>query len=154
MISAIPPGLALIVGAFLLPLAGPRQRTVLVLGLPLLALARVWQIPDEVTLRVSFLGYELEPVRGDRLSRLFGTIFAIMAFGGGLFALHRARVVELVAAFVYAGSAIGAAFAGDLITLFVFWEVMALASTVVVWSVCTGPSYAASMRYLMIHLLG
>ena len=137
MISAIPPGLVLILGALLLPLVGPQQRAVLVLGLPLLALAMVWQIPDAVTLRLPFLGYELEPVKGDRLSRLFATIFAIMAFGGGLFALNRVRTLELVVAFVYAGSAIGVAFAGDLITLFVFWEIMALASTAIVWSVGT-----------------
>jgi multicomponent Na+:H+ antiporter subunit D len=154
MISAIPPGLALILGALLLPLAGARLRPLLVLGLPLLVLAMVWQIPDGVALRISFLGYELEPVKGDRLSRLFGIVFAIAAFGAGLFALSRTRTLELVAAFVYAGCAIGAVFAGDLITLFVYWETMALASTVVVWSTCTASSYAASMRYLMVHLLG
>ena len=152
--SAIPPGVALVLGALLLPLVGPRLRTALVVSLPILSLAMVWQVPDAVTLRVPFLGYELEPVKGDRLSRLFGTIFAIMAFGGGLFALNRTRVVELVAAYVYAGGAIGVAFAGDLITLFVFWEMMALASTAVIWSAVSGPSYAASMRYLMVHLLG
>jgi len=54
-----------------------------------------------------------------------------MAFGGGLFALNRARVIELVAAFVYAGSAIGVTFASHLITVFVFWKMMALPSTAV-----------------------
>jgi multicomponent Na+:H+ antiporter subunit D len=49
-----------------------------------------------------------------------------MAFAGALFALNQARTVELAAAFVYAGSAIGVAFAGDLITLFIWWEVMAI----------------------------
>jgi len=153
-ISAVPPGLPLILGGLLLPLLASRLRAVVTLSLPVLVLALVWQVPDAVTLKVSFLDYVLEPVRGDRLSRLFGTIFAIMAFAGGLFALNRARSVELVAAFVYAGGAIGVIFAGDLITLFVFWEVIALASTVVVWSVMTDRAYHASMRYLMIHLLG
>ena len=97
-ISAVPPGLPLILGALLLPLLGPRARAVLVLGLPLLVLALVWQVPDGTSLRLAFLDYELAPVTGDRLSRLFGTVFAIMAFAGGLFALNRSRVVELVAA--------------------------------------------------------
>jgi multicomponent Na+:H+ antiporter subunit D len=153
-ISAIPPGLPLILGALLLPLFGSRVRSVLVLGLPLLTLALAWQVPDGVSLRVPFLDYELEPVSGDRLSRLFGTIFAIMAFAGGLFALNRARVIELVAGLTCAGSAIGIAFAGDLITLVAFWEALALASTVVVWSAMTDQSYRAGMRYLIIHLLG
>ena len=153
-ISAVPPGLLLVLGALLLPLFGSRVRAVLVLGLPLLTLALVWQVPDGVSLRVPFLDYELAPVAGDRLSRLFGTIFAIMAFAGGLFALNRARVIELVAGFTCAGSAIGVAFAGDLITLVAFWEALALASTLVVWSAMTDQSYRAGMRYLIMHLLG
>jgi multicomponent Na+:H+ antiporter subunit D len=153
-ISAMPPGLPLVLGALLLPLFGSRIRAALVLGLPLLTLALIWQIPDGVSLRFSFLEYELVPVNGDRLSRLFGTIFAIMAFAGGLFALNRARIVELVAALISAGSAIGVSFAGDLITLVVFWELLALASTLLVWSAMTDRSYRAGMRYLVIHLLG
>ena len=153
-ISTVPPGLLLILGSLLLPLFGLRLRAVLVLGLPLLTLALVWQVPDGASLRVPFLEYELVPVQGDRLSRLFGTIFAIMAFAGGLFALNRARVVELVAAFISAGSAIGVCFAGDLITLVIFWELLALSSTLLVWSAMTDQSYHAGMRYLVIHLLG
>ena len=76
-----------------------------------------------------------------------------MAFAGGLFALNQRRVVELAAAFCYAGSAIGIAFAGDLLTVFIFWELMALASTLVVWS--AGPSArGAGLRYAAVHLLG
>jgi len=153
-ISAIPPGLPLLLGALLLPLVGPRVRAILVLGLPLLTLALVWQVPDGVALRITFLEYELVPVAGDRLSRLFGTVFAIMAFAGGLFALNRTRVIELVAALTSAGSAIGVTFAGDLITMVAFWELLALASTVVVWSAMTDQSRRAGMRYLIIHLLG
>jgi len=76
-----------------------------------------------------------------------------MAFAGGLFALNQRNVVELAAAFCYAGSAIGVTFAGDLLTVFIFWEVMAIASTLVVWS--AGPSArGAGLRYAAIHLLG
>ena len=63
-----------------------------------------------------FLDYTLTPLQGDKLSRLFATIFALMAFGGGLFALGQKSRVEVPAAFVYAGSAIGVALAGDLVT--------------------------------------
>ncbi|NNJ94768.1 MAG: Na(+)/H(+) antiporter subunit D [Halobacteria archaeon] len=153
-ISAIPPGLPLLLGALLLPLFGPRVRAILALGLPLLTLALAWQVADGTILRIPFLDYELEPVAGDRLSRLFGTIFAIAAFAGALFALNRARVIELAAGLACAGSAIGVTFAGDLITLVVFWEALALASTLVVWSAMTDQSYHASMRYILIHLLG
>ena len=75
-----------------------------------------------MALKSSFLGYELQLVKGDALSRLFASIFAIMAFAGGLFALNQRNVVELAAAFCYAGSAIGVVFAGDLLTVFIFWN--------------------------------
>jgi len=62
--------------------------------------------------------------------------------------------VEVPAAFVYAGSAIGVALAGDLITVFAFWELMAVGSTLVLWSHGRDTAYRAARRYLMIHLLG
>ena len=154
MSVSFPPGLILFLGAFLLPAVRGRARDALVLGLPLLTLLMVWMLPDGISATLHFLDYELAPVRATTVGRLFATVFGIMAFAGGLFALRQARVVELVAAFAYAGSAIGVTFAGDLLTLFVFWELMAVGSTVVIWSAGTPASYRASMRYLLIHLLG
>ena len=107
-----------------------------------------------MALRIPFLEYELTPVKGDRLSRLFGTIFTIMAFAGGLFALNRVRNMEMSAAYVSAGSAVGIVFAGDLITLLVLWELLAVGSALLVWSAMTEQSRSAGMRYLIVHLLG
>ncbi len=153
--SAVPiAALTLVLGGFLLPGLRGGARAAAVLALPLLALYFIWALPEGGGATVQFLEYELHPVRADRLGRLFATIFAIMAFGGGLFALNQKSAVELTAAFVYAGSAIGAALAGDLVTLFIFWEVMAIGSTLVIWSAGTDLAYRASLRYLMIHLGG
>ncbi|HET7276219.1 MAG TPA: Na(+)/H(+) antiporter subunit D [Longimicrobiaceae bacterium] len=149
-----PPGLILLFGAFLLPFIRGRGRDALVLILPLLTLAAIWMVPDGASVSAQFLDYTLTPVRATPVGRLFATVFAIMAFAGGLYALRQARVMEMVAAFAYAGSAIGVTFAGDLITLFVFWELMSVGSTVVLWSAGTRGAYRASMRYLMVHLMG
>ena len=148
------PGLVLIAGALALPWLRGTVRGIAVVGLPLVVLALVWQIPDGPAFRLHFLDYTLTLLQGDKLSRLFATIFALMAAGGGLFALGQTSRVEVPAAFVYAGSAIGVAFAGDLFTAFVFWELMAVGSTVVLWSRATPAASAAARRYLMIHLLG
>ena len=130
-----------------------RARTLLLLAAPLAALALVWAIPDGLHGRWSAFGFEATLLRMDRLSRLFATIFAFVAFAGALYALTQRSRLELPAAFVYAGSAIGATLAGDLITLFVFWEVMAVGSTLVLWSAGPG-AWAASRRYLLMHLFG
>lgn len=121
-ISDFPPGLVLVLGALLLPFAGRRIKPILILGLPLVTLALVSRLPNGSFAVLSILDYQLVLVRSDALSRLFAIIFSIMAFAGGLFALNQKRVLELVAAFVYAGSAIGVALAGDLISLFIFWD--------------------------------
>ena len=149
----LPPAAVLIIGGLILPMLPVRLRGAAMLVLPLVTLIVIWRVPDGAALQTPFLGYELMLVKGDALSRLFATVFAIMAFAGGLFALNQKRVVELAAAFCYAGSAIGVVFAGDLISLFVFWELMAIASTLVVWS--AGPTArGAGLRYAAIHLLG
>ncbi|HJM48933.1 MAG TPA: Na(+)/H(+) antiporter subunit D [Alphaproteobacteria bacterium] len=153
-IDAIPPALILGLGAFLLPLSGRHLRPLLVLGLPLVVLLQVWQLADGSGTVLHLLDYQLVFMRVDALSRLFAIIFALMAFAGGLYALKQERVFELVAAYVSAGSAIGITMAGDLITLFIFWETLALSATVVVLSAGGQRVRRASMRYLLVHLFG
>lgn len=148
------PGLVLIVGALLLPLLRGAVRSVAIVALPLVVLALVWQVPDGPAWQLRFLDYTITPLQGDKLSRLFATIFSLMAAGGGLFAISQKSRLEVPAAFVYAGSAIGVTLAGDLVTVFVFWELMAVGSTLVLWSQGTQSAYRAARRYLMIHLLG
>ncbi len=148
------PGLVLIVAAVALAVLRGRLRAAAALAGPALALLLAWNVPEGVHWRAHFLGMELAPFSVDKLSRLFAIIFALMAVAGALFALNQDRRAELPAALLYAGSAIGAALAGDLVTLFVFWELMAVGSTLVLWSAATPASYRASMRYLMVHLLG
>ncbi|MGB5336910.1 MAG: Na(+)/H(+) antiporter subunit D [Woeseiaceae bacterium] len=154
MFDVWPPALIMVAGAILIGLLRGHWRTVLVLGTPLLSLWAIWQIPDGVAATVTFLEYPIEPVEGSPLRRLFATIFALMAFGGGLYAFRQAKWYELAAAYTYAAGAIGVSFAGDLITFFLYWELMALFSTVVVWCGGTPGSRAAGIRYAIMHLLG
>ncbi|HET9734882.1 MAG TPA: Na(+)/H(+) antiporter subunit D [Burkholderiales bacterium] len=148
------PGLWLMFAAVLLAPARGRLRAALALAAPLAALVLAWRLEEGVHWRMQFLGMEIAPFAVDPLSRLFALIFALMAFAGALFALNQARRLELSAAFLYAGAAIGVALAGDLVTVFVFWEVMAIGSTLILWSAATPAAYRASMRYLMVHLFG
>ena len=154
MTVSFPPGLILVLGGLLLPLVRGRIREAFVWLLPLLTLAAVWFVPEGHVVKLELVGYELEPLRWSTTGRVFATVFAIMAFAGGVYALRVANLLELASAFVYAGSAIGVTFAGDLITLFVFWEVMAIASTLVIWASDQPGAYRASMRYLLVHLFG
>ncbi len=155
MVSALlHPGLLIVACGVALGFLRGGFRSALALGVPLAAIWLVLAAPEGVAWRVTYLGLDIAPFAVDRLSRLFALIFALMAFGGALFALHQPSRLELPAAFVYAGSAIGAVLAGDLLTLFVFWELMAVGSTLVIWSAGSASAYRASLRYLAVHLLG
>ncbi len=154
MPDLISPALIIVVAALAIGPARGSLRTAIVLLAPLLTLWAVWQVPDGVQDTVHFLSYEIEPVEGSPVRRLFATIFALMAFVGGLYAFRLAKWYELAAAYLYAAGAIGVSFSGDLISLFVYWELMALFSTVVVWSGGTASSRAAGIRYAIVHLLG
>ena len=154
MIELLPPSFVLIAAAILIGLTKGRLRTAIILIAPLVTLVEIWFIPDGVVTTVQFLGYQIEPLEGSPVRRLFATIFALMAFGGGLYAFRQARWYELAAAYAYAAGAVGVSFAGDLITFFLYWEFMALFSTIVVWCGGTPGARAAGIRYAIMHLLG
>lgn len=105
----------------------------------------------EQTLQI--MDIELVLYREDALSMLFGKLFHIGAFLCVLFSLHVKDKVQHVAGMLYAGSAVGAAFAGDLLTLFLFWELLGLSSTFLVWASRDDKSISAGMRYLLFQVL-
>ncbi|MEM7193389.1 MAG: Na(+)/H(+) antiporter subunit D [Pseudomonadota bacterium] len=150
----IPPAFLLVLAGLLLPLLHHRMRQATVVILPLGVLGFIWSLDPGAYLSVEFMQYELSLFNVTATGRLFATVFSIMLFAGGVFALHQAKTLELAAAFVYGGSAIGVCFSGDLISLFIYWEIMALGSTAVLWAAGTERAYAASFRYLLIHFLG
>jgi multicomponent Na+:H+ antiporter subunit D len=148
------PAFILLIAAVLIGLVKGHARTAVILLAPIITLWAIWQIPDGVQGTIKFLSYNIEPVEGSPLRRLFATIFAIMVFVGGLYSFRIARWYELAAAFAYAAGAIGVCFAGDLITMFLYWELMAIFSTIVVWCGGTPGARAAGIRYAIMHLLG
>ncbi len=159
------PGLVLIAGAWLLPLLkGPVKRVAMLL-LPAVAVAVCVYLglmysaaADEgqaLTFgKVGLLGQDLVFGRVDQLSLVFSYVFSIMAFLGMLYALHVDDDIQHMSALTYAGAALGVTFAGDLITLAVFWELMAISSTVLVWSRRDSSAVAAGFRYLLVHVFG
>lgn len=153
--TVLPPALILILGAALGSVVRvPSLRSAIALLTPLITLYAIWQIPDGVQLSVPFLQHQMELVEGSKVRRLFATIFTLMAFGGVLFAFKQAKWWEISAAMVYAAGAVGVSFSGDMLSLFIFWEIMALFSTLVVWHGGTVSARQAGMRYALMHLLG
>jgi multicomponent Na+:H+ antiporter subunit D len=150
----LPPFVLFFVGALILPFVPRAARAWVFLLPPAAALVLMGGLEDGTTLAFPFLDWELVPLRVDRLSLLFGWIFSIAAFLGGVYALHLRDTGQQVATLLYAGSALGVVFAGDLFSLFVFWEVMAVTSAYLVWARRSAQSIEAGNRYIYVHLLG
>lgn len=152
MIAEFPVALVLMFGAALVPLLRGRLRAAYLLLLPLALFVYLLTLSHGEYGHVRLLGQTLVLMRVDRLSLLFGYIFLIAAFLNAIYALHVEDTVQHVAGLVYAGSALGAVFAGDLLTLFVYWELTAVSSVVLIWASRSERAYRAGMRYVIIQL--
>lgn len=152
--TSFPPGAVLILGAVLLPLFPRRTRAAGFLMFPVLAFGLLLALGPGTSVALPFLNFELVLIRVDRLSLAFGYVFTIIAFLGGIYSFHLQDTGQQVAALLYAGSALGVVFAGDLFTLFVFWEMMAVSSVCLIWARRTHQSWQAGTRYILVHLFG
>lgn len=150
----IPPVFYMIAGAILLPILPKSIRSASFILFPLIALIAILNFPDGYSLKVNFIGYELLLCEVDRLNRIFGIIFSLIAVIGGFYSYHFKETAHQCAALLYAGGALGVTFAGDYFTLFIFWELMAVASTYLIWARRTVEAEKAGMRYLLVHLFG
>ena len=176
MLSSLPPFVLFFVGAVVIAFTRGTARKVLILAIPLVGgLNLLFGVEPGLHLQFDLLGYTLTPYRADKLSLLFGYLFHLAAFLGFVYALHlgdgtpegsvagevgeddiignASAGLQHVAAMVYAGSALGAVFAGDFITLFIFWELLAISSVFLVWARKSERSYATGFRYLIIHVI-
>ncbi|MEE2567356.1 Na(+)/H(+) antiporter subunit D [Hyphobacterium marinum] len=129
------------------------RKVVTLLG-PLVA-AALWfavDIPGTYGV-IAAAGFEFETFRFDALSRIWGLVFIIAAFLNSIYGLHDRDRMQDASALVYAGAGLGAVFAGDLLTLFFFWELTALSSVFLIWATGTPASFRAGLRYLVIHVL-
>ncbi|MHA6289226.1 Na(+)/H(+) antiporter subunit D [Maricaulis sp. CAU 1757] len=98
-------------------------------------------------------GFTLETFRFDGLSRIWGLIFIIAAFINAVYGLHEKDRIADAAGLIYAGAGLGAVFAGDLLSLFFFWELTAISSVFLIWGARNQAAYKAGLRYLVIHVL-
>jgi multicomponent Na+:H+ antiporter subunit D len=155
VIEIVPPAFIYIVGALLLALIRERRlRAFLQLFVPVAAFVDLLYMPEGTYWIYQFLGYELILGRVDKLSLCFGYVFVIMSFLGMVYALHVRETGQHVAAFLYVGSTLGVTFAGDLFSLFAFWEIMAVTSVFLIWYQRDTAALDAGFRYIMVHIFG
>ncbi len=150
--SEVHPALVLLAGGLFLFCLPTTPRRIVSVCLPVLGFLNLLTIADGTLWHITWGGYELTVLRADRLSMLFGYLFHLAAFIGAIYALHLKDRLQIGMGLIYAGSAVGAVFAGDLITLFIFWELLAITSVFLVWARGGERVLRSGMRYLVMHI--
>lgn len=147
------PAVILTVGA-LITLTTPRH-----LAMPILLIVTALSAVKLYTLglgefgKITLFGEELTTLRIDPLSRIFAVVFHIAMALNIIYAWGQRDRSQNFATLAYPAAALGGVLAGDLITLFIWWEVAAITSVLLVWAPGTRVTYLSGMRYLSIQIL-
>lgn len=153
MIDVFPPAFFFLIAAAAVALI-PQGifRSAILLLTPIVVGLYIFDLPHGIGGEVELAGLTLQMMRVDNLSVIFGLVFCLASVLGNLYALHVRDSLQQIAALAYVGSAIGAVFAGDLITLFIYWEGAAITSVFLIWARRTEGAYHTGMRYLIIQI--
>ena len=159
-IFQVNPGLWLILAGIICALvpkgdAFAMGRKALVIGAPILAAIMITQIytsQEVLAGKINIGGLELTTLRIDNLSMVWGYLFCLIGVLNGIFGLHEKCRITDSSALIYAGAAIAGVLSGDLLTLFLFWELTAISSVFLIWK-GGERAYAAGIRYLALHVL-
>ena len=151
MISNFPPGLIMMIGALLIPFLPHIVRQVYMLVLILIS-AYALTLGFGVHSKVEFMDIEFIIFQSDTLTLPFAIIFHIAAILNVIYGAHEKNWNQHVAIMSYSGAAIAAVHAGDLFTLFVWWEATAFTSVFLILASNTQRSYKSAFRYILIQV--
>ena len=154
MTNSFHPAIILILGALLVPFFKGNAKNWYVILLPATAFYLISQLEAGTYWQFHFFGFDLTFLRVDKLSKVFGYIFTLNATVAFIYAFYMKDSTQHMAALFYIGSSLGVVFAGDLVSLYFFWEIMAVSSTFLILARRTRKSEAAAMRYVLIHIFG
>jgi multicomponent Na+:H+ antiporter subunit D len=153
-LTAFPPGILVLAAALVTALAG-RRLGHLVAGLTTgVVTAWVWAVPAGAHLSGELFGFAAILFNVDPFSRIVGLVFAFIATVAVVYSWATgANERQTAYALTYVGSSLGAVFAGDWLTMVVWWELMAVTSTILVWDY-GGQAIRAGFRYAVLHGIG
>jgi len=154
-LTSLNPGLFLLLAAlagFAIP--AWRVRQALMVAAPVIGLVLLLNAEHGVDLQaIRAIGLALVVYRVDPTSFVFGLAFLVAALLNAIYALHRDDRLQDGMSLALAGSAVTAVFAGDLMTMFIFWELTAVAAVFLILRAGTRTAYFASMRFLALQVL-
>lgn len=156
ILAEINPGLWVILAGIIAALipAGIARKA-LAITAPIFAAVLIFNLYDSTEVlagQFSVLGVEFTTLRIDNLSVVWGYLFCLAGLINAIYALHEESWITDSSALIYTGAAIAGVLSGDLLSLFLFWELTAISSVFLVWQ-GGDRAYHAGIRYLVIQVL-
>ena len=151
MISSFPPGLIMIIGALLIPFLPHIIRQIYMMVLILVS-GYALTLGFGIHSKIEIMDIQFIIFQSDSLTLPFAIIFHIAAILNVIYGAHEKHWNQHVAIMSYSGAAIAAVHAGDLFTLFVWWEATAFTSVFLILASKTQRSYRSAFRYILIQV--
>jgi multicomponent Na+:H+ antiporter subunit D len=146
------PATALLIGGIAAAILRGRFASIALVLAPLFGLGYVATLEVGASSSIHLFGYEILGVVVDQQAKLFGYLFHIAALVAGIYSLHVRDPWQVSMSLFYAASAVGVAFAGDMLSLFLWWEGLAITSVFQIWGKRTRQAEEAGFRYLFFHV--
>ena len=146
------PALALMIGGLLSIFLRGKYASMTMIFAPLFGLWYVHTLELGSVSNLVLFGYEIVGVSVDQQAKLFGYLFHIAALVAGIYSFHLRDPWQISMALLYAASAVGVAFAGDMLSLFLWWEGLAITSVFQIWGRKTKEAEDSGFRYLFFHV--
>ena len=147
------PASPIFLGALLIFLLRDKSNIISIISL-VLSLIVLLVVSDNNEITYVYNDIVLQYFSYSKLGFIFCLVFILIAIIGKMFSIYRDNHTEKALILIYISSAISVIFSGDFISLYIFWEIMAISSTFVIWSSNNINSIAAGFRYLYVHLFG
>ncbi len=155
LILMLHPGIIMIAMGFLVMLLPRSMRKPVSVIAPLAATWAFLQMTEDSSLPYELAPYiKMEFIHMDSLAWSFMLVFCIIAVLNSIYGLSVQHRHECGMSMIYAGSVMGVILAGDCLSLIIFWEISAFASTYVIYCKHDRVSARASFRYLLMHAFG
>ncbi len=147
------PAWVCLAGALLGAVSPAPLRRLTAVAAPAVAAVLVWTLPPGARSQVAVYGQELTWLRADALATTFALVFALIGALAGLYGFLGSRRLH-VAGLAATAAGLGIVLAGDWLSLYLWWETLAVASFALILDGGSGRAGAAGLRYLLVHVAG
>ena len=146
------PAFALILGGLVAAVLRGRYASMALVIAPILGFWQVYALDIGSLSSMTLFGYDIIGVEVDKQAKVFGYLFHLAALVAGIYSFQVRDPWQISMALFYAASAVGVAFAGDMISLFLWWEGLAITSVFQIWGRKTKEAEESGFRYLFFHV--